>query len=154
MIDNYLEELQERNNKLTDINRVNHINELNELKIPRNKVLLAGSAVLTLYGLRNNKDLDVTIPKNIFDKFRKDKRLKYSTTPTGNEILSYKNVDLHHDNWPFKNSVEDELKRSLVVDGYHFYTLERLIEWKKIVNRQKDKDDIKVIKDFMKKNNI
>ena len=127
------------------ISNVKYLNELDELRIPKNKVLIGGSGTLALYGLRENKDLDVTVPLRIYNQIKSKHKLPYTPLRPGEGLISYKNVDLHHTNWPFKISVEEELKKCIVVNGYHFMSLKRLIEWKKIVNRPKDKQDIKLI---------
>ena len=156
IIKEYLNLIQENNkpNGLENIKRVKYINELDELKIPKNKILITGSSTLALYGLRDNNDLDVSVTKDIFNKLSKDKKFKHQIAESGSKILSYKNVDIHNKNWPFNNTVENELKRSLIINGYYFYSIYRLLEWKKKVNRPKDQKDIKMISEFTKSNNL
>jgi hypothetical protein len=153
---NIIQENYELNkpNGFENIKKVKYLNELDELRIPRNKILICGSATLALYGLRDNKDLDVAVSKDMFKKLEKDKRFKRIFAGSGSKVLNYKNVDIHRNNWPFKNTVEDELKKSLIIDGYHFYSIYRLLEWKKKVNRDKDQKDARMISKFIKDNNI
>ena len=137
-----------------NLKNVRFLNELFELGIPKDLTFLAGSAVLTLYGVRPNSDLDVTIPKVIFETMKERPHVKFSFTANGEEMLSYKNVDLHWKNWPFENidpnqNILYELDNALVYGGYSFFTLERLKEWKTIVGRDKDLKDIETINELL-----
>jgi hypothetical protein len=157
-LNTYLRIIQENSlnkiNGLEDLKKVKYLFEIKELNIPLDKILIAGSATLSLYGIRENKDLDLSISKSLFQIHEKDKRFKHGVADSGSKILSYKHIDVHNNNWPFKESVEEELKNCLVVNEYHFYSLYRLLEWKEIVNRPKDQEDIKLINEFLRKNKM
>ncbi len=127
-----------------NIKNVNFLNELDEIEIPKDKMILVGSATLSLYGVRENKDLDIIVSPNIFNTLVKDERFKEGTSLAG-VCMSYKNVDFHDNTFPFKTSVEEELNNALIIDGYYFYSLKRIIEWKQIMIRPKDINDLSLI---------
>jgi hypothetical protein len=51
-------------------------------------------------------------------------------------------------------SIEENLKRAVVVDGVHFMSLKDVIAWKKCIGRPKDYEHIKMIEKYIRKNNV
>jgi len=138
-----------------DLARVKFLELLDLYKVPKDKCVIIGSAVMALYGLRENVDLDVNVLPSVFEIIRRDRRFtkKYSAM---SKQYYYESKDghiaIHGKNWPFKEKIRDEIENALDVKGYKFYTLQRVLEWKKIVNRPKDQLDIAVIEKFMHNN--
>jgi len=130
------------------LENVNHIKEFLDLGLPKDKCLIMSSGVMALFGIRKNRDLDVVVTKDVFNKLKNNKKLIYSHRRlSGNpsyQTLDH-NVELYSTMWPFKLSVERYLKMAIVVKGIRFLPLRKVIKWKKKLNRHKDREDIQLI---------
>jgi hypothetical protein len=134
---------------LMNIKNVKHINKLKKLGYPLNEMLIVGSGTMALYGLKENNDIDLWVTKKVYDSMLKDSRF----SPNG-KMLETKDglIEADHRFVCVKDKVEDHLKRSKVVNGFHFQSLQDVLEWKQCMKRPKDINDIKVIENYMKKN--
>lgn len=149
LLKNYLEEKKLEPN----LKNVNHIKQLLDLGLPKNKLLIMSSGVMALFGIRKNRDLDVVVTKDVFNKLGKNKKLIYSHRKLSDNP-SYKtpddNVEIYGTMWPFKLSVERYLKMAIVVKGVRFLPLRKVIKWKKKLARHKDKRDIQLIQKYIR----
>lgn len=134
-----------------NIKNVKHLNKLRKLGLPLNEMLIVGSGTMALYGLKENNDLDLWVTKKVYDKMLKDSRF----SPNG-KMLETKDglIEADHRFICVKDKVEDHLKRATIVNGFYFQSLQDVLEWKRCMGRPKDHDHIKMIEDYMKKNNI
>jgi hypothetical protein len=131
---------------------VNHINDLRRLGLPLNKVLIVGSGTMALFGLKKNDDLDLWVTRDIMNRIKKDSRFMKSSNP---DIYETKNgiIEAFEKFVCVKERVEDYLKRAVIIYGFHFMSLNDLLNWKKCMGRPKDLQHIKMIKNY-KKNNV
>lgn len=132
-----------------NIKNVKHINKLKKLGYPLNEILIVGSGTMALYGLKENNDIDLWVTKKVYDNMLKDSRF----SPNG-KMLETKDglIEADHRFICVKDKVEDHLKRAKVVNGFHFQSLQDVLEWKQCMKRPKDINDIKVIENYIKKN--
>lgn len=111
---------------------------------PEEFVLGAGGACL-MYGLRETTDdMDTDISNEIFDKLLKSK--KYKLSYFGDvEVLEYNQyIDLHRRVRKFETQL---------VDGVCCYSPKELLAQKEKLNRPKDQNDIKLLKELIKQTN-
>jgi len=134
-----------------NLKNVKHLDQLRRLRLPMNKVLIVGSGTLALFGLKKNDDLDLWVTEDLFRLMKSDKNLKpvmkhgrlFYETKDGNIEASNKMACT-------KGRVEEYLKRSILVYGIHFKSLNDLLDWKKCMGRPKDKEHIKLIEKYKK----
>ena len=130
------------------LENVNHIKQFLDLGLPKNKCLIMSSGVMALFGIRKNRDLDVIVTKDVFNKLKNNKKLIYSHRRLSDnpsyQTLDH-NVEFYDTMWPFKKSIEHYLKMAIVVKGVRFLPLRKVIRWKKKLNRNKDREDIRLI---------
>ncbi len=111
---------------------------INTNSCDKNNICIDGSSVLSVYGLRESKDLDFISSENI--------------------ICSIKNIENHNNHLSqFLNNLDDLIhdpRNYFYFNGYKFLSLEVLKKMKKKRNELKDKIDIKLIDSVLTKKNI
>jgi len=154
-LENYLSLLSE---SITDIHRVNYLDRVKELADPEDYVV-TGSAVLALYGIRPNKDIDIIASDNLFRKITKDKRFEQYKAPSGD--ISYRSkdriIEFYSRNWPVipgGETAEQLIASADIIDNIRFSTLKQIIQWKQKYNRSKDIKDVRLIRRFCAKNDL
>jgi hypothetical protein len=129
-----------------NLKNVSHINNLRKLGLPLNKMLIVGSGTMALLGIKNNNDLDLWVTKDVFRLMAKNKNMR-AVQKHGR--LFYESLDgtiEASDSMPCtKGRVEDYLKRAIILYGFHFQSLNDVLDWKKCMKRPKDIEDIKKI---------
>jgi hypothetical protein len=133
-----------------NIKNVRHIKKLKELGYPLEKMLIVGSGIMALYGIKDNDDIDIWATRDVFNKIRRDPRFlstgklyktRDDTIEVGAGVVGLQG-----------QKVEDYLKRAVKANGFYFWTLNDLMKWKKMMGRPKDLDDIQKINDYVKRN--
>ncbi|MEK6758011.1 MAG: hypothetical protein AABX88_02685 [Nanoarchaeota archaeon] len=118
------------------------LNELNKLNLPKDEFAIFGSAVMAIKGIREAKDIDLIVTNELYKKLiKKYKEIKPGIIQVGNiEIIASWNSLI-------KNP-EEVIKNSERIGDYNYIRLKDLIAWKKKMGREKDKNDIKLIKEY------
>ena len=136
-----------------NLKNVRYIDKLKRLGYPLHKTLIIGSGTLALLGLTENDDLDLWVTKDVMQKMGRDKRF--------NKKLIYNKVMYETKDGAIevsaklmctKGKVEDYLKRAIVVNGFYFKSIEDVLYWKKCMNRPKDREHIKQLQQYQKRN--
>ena len=128
--------------------RVNHLPELEcllqDLHISKNDVCIVGSAVLSLYDIRQNKDIDIIINHKDRQKVTKD--------PTAAKLSD--NIECVATGWLYcidnKTTDEDIIYNSqnhFINEGFKFCTMELVTLRKTSSTKDKDKKDLILIND-------
>ena len=124
------------------MNKKEYLSKLDELNLDKDKFCIIGGGVLLLHGLKETtNDIYIQILPDYFKilktRFKFKKSNKY---PNLYELNDYIEVCLRD----FSSKDID------IVDGYPVETLEKELEWKKTNNREKDKEDIIKISEYIK----
>lgn len=134
-----------------NIKNVKHIDKLKKFGYPLNEMLIVGSGTMSLYGLKENNDIDLWVTKKVYDKMLKDDRFS-----SNGKMLETKDglIEADHRFICVKQPVEYYLKKATIVNGFYFMSLDNVLDWKKCMGRPKDHEHIKIIEKYMKKNNL
>jgi len=134
-----------------NLKNVKHLNKFRRLKYPKNEMLIVGSGVLALLGLKENKDLDVWTTPRIMKQLLKDEKFVHTKSQLDRSVMvESKDGTLEFGTTlpPFKN-LKEHLRRALIVYGIHFQSPKDVLEWKKYMNRPKDKVDIIALEKYL-----
>ena len=129
------------------LNREDVIRIVNELNLPKDKYVITSGSAMVLHGLRKEtNDVDITVNKELFEYF--EDRGYYVKYYPINENKTCILIDLTYDVQLIK---VDEIppKYVTIVDGIPTQTIEHLLEFKLGLNRDKDQNDIKVLKKYL-----
>lgn len=120
---------------------------LKELNIPKEDCVIYGSAPMVLRGLKEkNNDLDVLVKDSLWEKLS----VKYPNNING-DYIDINGVSFTHTDMNFLGSVDDAIRNSDVIDGYHILTLAETKRWKEKVGSEKHLKDAKAIEEYLNK---
>ena len=130
------------------LNREDVIRIINELKLPKDKFVITSGSAMVLHGLREGtNDVDITVNKELFEYFEdKGYYVKYYKI---NENRTCVLIDLTYDVQIIR-AEEIPSEYVTIIDGIPTQTVEHLLEFKLGLNRDKDQNDIKVLKKYLK----
>ena len=126
------------------------IAKVKALNFPKNSYVVFGSCPLAIAGLREAKDIDFLVSKELFVKLKasgwKELRKSSNDKPLVHDIFEA------HDNWNFSEyspTLEQLLASATVIDEIPFASLEEVRLWKISSGRPKDLADIKLIDEYL-----
>ena len=127
--------------------RLRCMDALKELNIPKEDCVIYGSAPMVLRGLKEkNNDLDVLVKDSLWEKLS----VKYPNNING-DYIDINGVSFTHTDMNFLGSVDDAIKNSDVIDGYHILTLAETKRWKEKIGSEKHLKDAKAIEEYLNK---
>lgn len=122
------------------------LQKLGKLNLPKDKFVVFGSAVLAAHGIREARDLDLVVTRDLFDELTK--KFPLDSFEDGSPRILIGEIEIMLDPG-FGFDTEEWIKNADVIDGVRFVKLEDLMEWKKKMGREKDLKDIKLIEDYL-----
>ena len=123
-----------------------HLDELKKLNLPRDKFAVFGSGPLAIRGLRDNDDIDIIVKTDIFE----DLAEKYPFKNDKKNSIKIGNIEIFKDWLPWFNDPNHLVDCADKIKGIRFVKLEYVMQWKKAMNREKDRKDIRLIEDYLK----
>lgn len=136
--------LQEKAEKASKFQEL--IERLKSLNLPPDQFALFGSAPMAVRGLREPGDFDVVTTKKLFAKLA----LKYPVEQSwhGGKIKIAKDIDVYNAT-AAPIPAETLIERADVFDGIRFLNLDDTIVAKRVQNREKDRQDIQLIEEYL-----
>lgn len=123
------------------MNKIEYLKKLDSLKLDKDRYCIISGGVMLLYGLRETtQDIDIKVKPDYFEelktrfKFKKSPKLSYLyelDAETEVAVLDYNESDIN------------------IVEGYPVESLELQLKWMIEHNRDKDKEKIKIIKEYL-----
>ena len=126
---------------------MNSFAEVRKLNFSENEFAIFGSSSLVVRNLRQSDDIDLIVKKDLWDKLSQ----KYKVEGSKNNLIKIGKIEIWNDWLYLKESVEELIDDSEIIDGLPFVKLKYVLEWKKKMNREKDIEDIKLIEEFLRK---
>ena len=127
------------------MNKEELIKLIENLNLPKDEYYILSSGFLVLYGLRDLAgDLDLCVSEELFNSLKEKYKIKDEAK---NSFGFYKLNDLVEVVVENKKNFTRDFK-----DGYPAETLERILKFKKKVNRPKDQRDIIKLEEYLKNN--
>lgn len=134
------------------------ISEIKKLNFPPTDFVVAGSAIMAMYGLKQTNDIDLVVSPNIFKQCQDAgswESVGYTYSDRlGKHHLKKGVVELYLDvnnGEVFRPTLEELLSRAEVFEGISFISMDDLLKFKTSYNRPKDQNDIKLIEEFLGK---
>jgi len=124
----------------------NLLRQLEKLGLPRDKFAVGGSGPLGIRGLRKSADLDLIVTEELWHSLA-EKFLVEDDEGT----LKIRIGEIEICAKPILDYDADALIREAeLIDGIRFVTLERTLEWKRRLRREKDLKDAALIEAYFK----
>lgn len=123
--------------------------QVKDLNFPLGRYALFGSAPMGVRGLRDCNDADVIVLADLFEELR-SRGFKENKKDDGSPYFKIKDVEIWK-NWaPGDWDINSLIKDAEIIDGLPFVQLHEVLKWKKLLGREKDFSDIKLINNFLK----
>lgn len=120
---------------------------LKELNIPKEDFVIYGSAPMVLRGLKEkNNDLDVLVRDSLWDKLS----VKYPNNVNG-DYIDINGVSFTHTDKNFLGNIDEVIKNSDIIDGYHILSILETKRWKEKVGGERHLADVKKIDEYLAK---
>jgi len=136
---------------------MNILNNLKEIGLNTDNSVVIGSGILSALGIRYSNDIDVVVDMERYDILSKNARFG-KTKNHGNEILAdvVFEIGTSWDVLGKKQSFNDLYTHSVIIGGVRYITIDFLLKvkesWLKEVDvRQKDINDVAIIKEYLSK---
>ncbi len=126
-----------------------HMNGLRKLNLPRDEFAICGSGPLAVREIRDSHDIDIVVKKKLWEQLAK----KYPVHQYDYErnFIQIRDIELSEGWFPLPENSDKLIETADVINGFRFVKLGYVMKWKKIMNREKDKKDIKLIEKYLKK---
>lgn len=124
------------------------IDEIYNLGLPLDEIIVVGSGIMVQAGLKGYADIDLVASESLYERLKHSGEWTIKQFENGEEYLARGNVEILQ-SWDSKNDSPNftELRHdSINIQSVSFIKLERLLAWKTKLNREVDKEDIKILK--------
>ena len=123
------------------------LEKLDHLNFPKDQYLIWGSGPLAIRGLREARDVDLIVTKNLWDDLIK----KYTPEGPKKNNIKIADIEIWNDLLNLTDKIDEIIADSDSIEGFPFMKLSYTVEWKKNRNSKKDLRDIALIKKYFKK---
>jgi hypothetical protein len=117
------------------------------LNLPKNSYIVFGSCPLAVAGLREARDIDLLVSKDVFLKL-KEAGWKELYKSANDKPLVHDVFEAHHTQWHFSShnpTLEELISTAIIIDSVPFASLAEVRKWKVSSGRPKDLIDIALI---------
>lgn len=139
---------------------INHriIDVVKDLNLPLGGYAVFGSAIMDVYGLKQSNDIDLILSDELFDDLQKSSDWE---TIMKNPDINWQGLVCKKDspieieafkyfpNPNYNGDFTEMIIEATIIDGIPFVSIEKVLEWKKSLAREKDLNDVKLIDNFM-----
>lgn len=128
------------------------IEEIKSLNLPRGEYIVVGSGIMSVYGIREHKDIDLLVSKRLYEQLKslgweaKNLEGKFEYVSKGIVGASPEIITLPN----YKPTLEELLSKAVIIDSVAFTSFRDLIEFKQALGREKDLIDIDLIEKYLK----
>lgn len=128
-----------------------YLDELKNLNLPTDKFAVFGSGPLGIRNLREINDLDIIVKISLWEELKENHPVQ-KNIEKGYEYIQIGNIEIYKVWGGGINNIDELIDEADIINGIRFVKMERVLEWKKKVNREKDQEDIKIIINYLKDN--
>lgn len=123
-----------------------YLDELKKLNLPKDKFAVFGSGPMAIRGIRETNDVDIVVKQDLWKEIvKKHPMIKENLVQIGN-------ISIYKDWLPWFDDTDFLIDQADIISGLRFVKLEYVLKWKRMIDREKDRKDIKLIEEFLKRN--
>jgi hypothetical protein len=130
---------------------LNFIDELQALNLPAGQYAIFGSGPLAVRNLRDANDIDIIVTPELWTKLVAQYPPHIKETEKGPVTsIAISNIEIYN-SWLFlETKIKEMIANAEIIDNLPFVRLEYVIEWKKFMDRPKDRNDLELITKYLK----
>ena len=136
---------------------MNIFDKVKSLDLPKDKYIVISGAALEGYGIRKRTDINILVTKDVYRQYKKKKGWKEKTKPSGMKVLEKGLIEIGYDcggYGGYNSSTEALIQEAVIIQGAPFLSIDELLKQKMAWVREKDKNDIKLIKAYLSKRKL
>mgnify|MGYP000907555172 CR=1 FL=1 len=124
--------------------------ELKELNFPPEDYLIVSSGPLAIHGIRECGDLDILISDRLFNDLSKKYHVEVGAHVSK---ISFEHIECMHRNFAQNDKYDFNHQRANaeIINGIPFQDLKTCLFFKQKSEREKDKNDVKLILNYLDK---
>lgn len=131
------------------------IQQVKELGLPEDGYVVVGSVLLDVLGIRQAKDIDILVSKDLLEQLSKHKdKWRLINDDRGVHLVSKTGLVELWDSWHSYDgeaTIYDLIDQAELIDGVRFSSLEFVEKYKQWMGRPKDKKDLELIADYRRR---
>lgn len=126
------------------------LDELKALKLLTGQYAIFGSGPLAIRNLRDAGDIDIIVTQELWEKLAKRYPQTVKETIKGPVTsINIGHIEIYRDWLNLTPKVKELIDSADIINGLPFVKLDYVIEWKTFMGRDKDKNDLKLIKAYL-----
>jgi len=131
---------------------MNIIQKIKELNLPNDQYVVIGSGTMSVLGIREANDIDMSVTEELFDKLKVTGEWEVCEK-YGRPFLKKDVFDINKSlGWEkYSTTIQEANKSALFIEDIPFMNLDELIKFKNALGREKDFKDIELIKKYLDK---
>ncbi len=118
--------------------------ELKKLNLPLGQYAIFGSGPLAIRGLRENNDIDIIVTDKLWQNLTK----KYKKFIVESNHIRIGHISIFHNWLPWFPDASSLIKEAEIINNLPFVKLKHVKQWKEKSPKQKDKDDLTLLKQW------
>jgi len=127
------------------------INQVKALNLPLGQYVVVGSGAMSVHGIRPHKDIDLLVTPELYDELKQrgwteeEKKPGFFVVTHGDVEASPKMITVNS----YQPDINNVIADADIIDGAAFMKLDELIAFKTALGREKDINDIALIKVYL-----
>jgi hypothetical protein len=132
------------------------IEKVKSLNFPKDQYVVIAGGVLTALGIREAQDIDISVLPELHKKLRESGEWKEETRYSNKLFLLKDDTEINPElSWgEYKTTTREAIQSALTIEDVPFMNLQELKKFKLALGREKDINDIKLIDEYLNKNNL
>jgi hypothetical protein len=130
---------------------MNIITQVKSLELPEGQHIVVGSGIMSAYGIREHKDIDLLVTHSLYEKLKalgwKVETMNGIFEFVSNGIFGASPEIITLPN--YKPNLEELLKNAEIINDIPFMSLNDLMDFKKALGREKDLKDIELVQKYL-----
>jgi len=119
--------------------------DLKKLNLPSAEYAIFGSSPLAIHKIRDSEDIDIIVKQKLWDELIKQ-------YPVENEkLIKIKSIEIYKSWLPWIKDINKLIDDTEIFDNIKFVKLKYVLAWKRAFGREKDKKDVELIEDYIKR---
>lgn len=124
-----------------------YMQELKDLGLPEDQYAVSGSGPLAVRGIRDVHDLDIIVKPELWEY------LCRQYNKENDRLIKIGNIDIYREWKPYFRDVDALISDADLIDEIRFIRFDDILKWKKAMNKPKDREDVRLIEEYTKKQN-
>lgn len=133
---------------------MNIFNRVKSLNLPLDQYVVFGSGPMSAHEIRKSNDIDLFVTEKLFHQLAQqgEWRIKYRDNGQVYLVKDIFEVDKRWKIGDYSPDIKYLIENAKIIKGVPFAPLTEVMNYKRVLARPKDLDDIKLIREYLEQN--